>query len=125
MRVKHTALKIFAERVPSTTNYRAKLLTLLSSITIYRCSTTKQRLLAYSNAQYENSIRKETIQPQIIIIQRRVTHILPSERKHQCTTEHTKTSNILLTIQINTNSNARDAVFSLTVEASEPPSINS
>ena len=99
MRVKHTALKIFAERVPSTTNYMARLLTLLSSITIYRRSTTKQRLLAYSNAQYENSIRKDTSQPQIIIIQRTVTQILPSGCKHQCITEHTKASNILLTIQ--------------------------
>jgi len=99
VRVKHTALKIFIERVPSTTNYRARLLTLLSSIAIYRRSTTKQRLLAYSNAQYENSFRKETRQPQIIIIQRTVTPILPSECNYQCTTEHTKTSNILLTIQ--------------------------
>jgi hypothetical protein len=99
VRVKHTALKIFVERVPSATNYMARLLTLISSITIYRRNTTKQRLLAYSNAQYENSVRKETSQPQIIIIQRTVTHILLSECKHQCITEHTKTSSILLTIQ--------------------------
>jgi hypothetical protein len=98
VRVKHTALKIFAECVPSTTNYMARLLTLLSSITIYRRSTAKQRLLPYSNAQYENSIRKETSQPQIIIIQRTVTHILPSECKYQCITEHKKTSNILYII---------------------------
>jgi len=100
VRVKHAALKIFAERVPSTTNYVAGLLTLLSSITIYRRSTTKRRLLAYSNAQYKNSIRNDTSQPQIIIIQRTVTHILPSECKHQCITEHTKASNILLTIEV-------------------------
>jgi hypothetical protein len=93
------ALNIFIERVPPTTNYRARLLTLLSSIAIYRRNTTKQRLLAYSNAKYENSIRKETRQPKIIIIQRTVTHILPSECNHRRTTEHTKTSNILLTIQ--------------------------
>jgi hypothetical protein len=78
VRVKHTALKIFAERVPSvrpsTTNYMARLLTLLSSITIYRRSTTKQKLLAYSNTQHENSIRKETIQPQIIITTNSDTH---------------------------------------------------
>jgi hypothetical protein len=101
VRVKHTALKIFAERGPSTTNYRARLLTLLSSITIYRRSTTKQRLLAYSNAQYENSIRKETSQPQIIIVQPTVTQILPSECKHQCIIENTKASNILLTVRDN------------------------
>ena len=99
MQVKHTALKIFVERVPSTTNYMARLLTLLSSITIYRGSANKQRLLAYSNSQYENSIRNDTSQPQIIIIQRTLTHILPSECKHQCITEHTKASNILLTIR--------------------------
>jgi hypothetical protein len=74
VRVQQTALKIFAERVPSTTNYMARLLTLLPSITIYRSSSTKLRLLAYSNAQYENSIRKDTSYPQIIIIQRTVTH---------------------------------------------------
>jgi hypothetical protein len=94
VRVKHTALKIFAERVPSTINYMTRLLTLLSPITIYRRSTTKQRLLAYSKAQYENSIRNDTSQPQITIIQLTVTHILPSECKHQCITEHTKASNI-------------------------------